>query len=683
MRFHVTTIALVFLCGLGLAGQTRTPEAQLKAAQHKAQVEGDLKGAIELYKELVGRSGTPRSVVAEALLDLAQTYEKLGVADARKVYEQILRDYIDQRTVAAMARERISALGTVTNWYAARPLLKLPNEIAVLTLLSDGRIGGTDWETGDLVIADPASGAISHVVRGDIFSASSRPYSMFPVLSPDGRQVAYEWFGTETKEQRGELRAMSLDKGVKPRSLFADPAGVANVTPIAWSKDSTSILACLEKIAPAGSANPGGRGDFDLVWVSVGDGGVKLLKSFEWWNSGTGAPNDLGKVSLSPDGGSIAYSVPDRQGAADRSIFVMRSDGSDVRRIVTGGANEYPIWTPDGTRLLFLSDRSGDYALWSVEVGGRNQATVIKNGMERVILHGLLPSGTLVYEDSGLDPLILAEFDQPIGTNNKPSLRTIETLNGQVPAWSPDGRYLAYKRRTNNPNRPVEMVVRTSDSGELKTYAAPIPGTMRTGRPTWYADGAMQPFLRNGFRLKASGATLETITAPSTLPMGQVSPDGNTLYVSTAGGIDQFDVASGIRRGNISLPPSWRFAALSPNGQLAALVRFNDTKTPSQLAVIGIDGSGFRQLPTAVIGATSATVIWTRDSSALLVKVDVRKNVSSIQRVPLDGGAPVTIASELGELLSFDLSPDGRRIAYSLNPPTTDVWMLDVKAALK
>ena len=41
-----------------------------------------------------------------------------------------------------------------------------------------------------------------------------------------------------------ELRAVSLDKGAKPRSLFADPERVANVTPIAWSKDSATVLAC-------------------------------------------------------------------------------------------------------------------------------------------------------------------------------------------------------------------------------------------------------------------------------------------------------------------------------------------------------------------------------------------------------------------------------------------------------
>jgi Tol biopolymer transport system component len=342
-------------------------------------------------------------------------------------------------------------------------------------------------------------------------------------------------------------------------------------------------------------------------------------------------------------------------------------------------------WTPDGTHLLFLSNRSGDPALWSMPLRERGDGTptVVKNGIGRVILHGVLSSGTLVYEEMGLDPLIVAEFVQPVGPNGAPSLRTLETLNGQAPAWSPDGRYLAYKRRTTNPGRPFEMVVRTSDSGELRTYS-PVAGAMGDGRPTWYNDGTVQAIWRSGIRLKTAGSALEEVEVPRTLPMGYVSPDGHTLYATgNNGGVDTFDVTSGTRTGSISLPEGWRFAALSPNGQSLALVSFANDKAPTRLGLIGIDGTGFRQLQTSVLGPGVQTVSWTRDSTALLVEVQTRKNVSSIQRVALDGGAPVTIASDLGELLSFAISPDGRRIAYSINRPTTDVWMLELKAASK
>ncbi len=680
MRTQIIVIlALCISLGHAVIGQARSPEAQLKAAQHKARVEGDLKTAIEQYKQLLARRDVPRSVAAEAMLDLAQSYEKLGITDARKLYEQILRDYADQRAIATTARERFAVLAdSPSRGYAARQLLQLPNAIAVLTLLHDGRIGGTDWSTGDIILADPSDGAVSRVVRGDI-SAKPGPHGMYPVLSPDGRQLAYQWF--TDGNQPGSLRALSMERGGTSRTLIADVTGVSYVTPIAWSRDSTSILVCLEK--PRSAV---GGGAFELAWVTADTGAIKTLKSFESWRSGVGAPHSIGTVSLSPDAAWIAYSVPDRQGALDRSIFVIHADGTRERRVVSGGTNDQPAWTPDGSHLVFLSNRSGDSALWSVAVSERGDSTpsIVKNGVGRMWIHGMLKSGTLVYEEPGLDPLIVAEFDQPLSRDRTPSLRTLDTLNGTAPAWSLDGRYLAFKRRTTNPGRPVEMVVRTVDTGELRTYSSRAQ-TMGAGRPTWYADGTVQAIRRSGIRLNLGGAALEEVSVPATLPMGLLSPDGRTLFSvdSSDGVVDIFDVASGTRTGGVPLSSGWRPARLSPDGRTLALVRAANDGVQTRLAVIGIDGSGFRELPGSFAGATTYSVSWTRDGTALLAKMDTVKDVSSIQRVPIDGGKPTTIATNLGELLSFDISPDQRRIAYSINRPTTDVWMLDLRGALK
>src|SRR5512139_3644661 len=86
--------------GLVPAQTERSAEVQLKAAMHKEQVEGDLKAAIKLYQRIVEESAANRAVAAKALLQMGQCYEKLGQADARKAYQQLLSRYADQKEAA-------------------------------------------------------------------------------------------------------------------------------------------------------------------------------------------------------------------------------------------------------------------------------------------------------------------------------------------------------------------------------------------------------------------------------------------------------------------------------------------------------------------------------------------------------------------------------------------------------
>jgi len=99
-------------------------QAAFKAAMDKETVEGDLKGAIEQYKKLAQSSD--RALAARALIQMAGCYQKLGDAEARKIYEQIVRDYGDQREAVTIARARLGAAsataaraGMESQWRAA------------------------------------------------------------------------------------------------------------------------------------------------------------------------------------------------------------------------------------------------------------------------------------------------------------------------------------------------------------------------------------------------------------------------------------------------------------------------------------------------------------------------------------------------------------------------------------
>jgi TolB protein len=77
---------------------------------------------------------------------------------------------------------------------------------------------------------------------------------------------------------------------------------------------------------------------------------------------------------FSPDGGRIVFtrSTP---GGTGSTIMLMNADGSDPQPLTDGAAHDQdPAWSPDGTRIVFRSDRStGDPAttqFWVMQGNG-------------------------------------------------------------------------------------------------------------------------------------------------------------------------------------------------------------------------------------------------------------------------------------------------------------------------
>ena len=112
-----TTVALagIIILSAGLQGLWSAPPQEnpavlLRAAIEKEEVDGDLNAAIEQYKQVIKIAGANRAVAAQALLRLGGCYEKRGPEEARKTYEQLIRDYGEQSREVAAARQRLAAL---------------------------------------------------------------------------------------------------------------------------------------------------------------------------------------------------------------------------------------------------------------------------------------------------------------------------------------------------------------------------------------------------------------------------------------------------------------------------------------------------------------------------------------------------------------------------------------------
>src|SRR6516162_2178053 len=99
------TMALTALVALPQGSAERA----LEAAIHEEAVAGDLKGAIEKYREIVARKDTPKPIAANALLHMGECYEKLGLRrQAHESYTRVVRDF-ESESAAAQARAKIDS----------------------------------------------------------------------------------------------------------------------------------------------------------------------------------------------------------------------------------------------------------------------------------------------------------------------------------------------------------------------------------------------------------------------------------------------------------------------------------------------------------------------------------------------------------------------------------------------
>lgn len=137
----------------------------------------------------------------------------------------------------------------------------------------------------------------------------------------------------------------------------------------------------------------------------------------------------IGDPQISPDGKSVAYvqSVVDREKNASTSTIWLAPLGGGEARQLTGGPkhDSHPRFSPDGTKLLFESDRSGESQLWVLDLaagGEAKQLTTIATGASTGIWS---PNGKHVAFVSAVYP----EFsDKPYAESNEANKKKAEEI---------------------------------------------------------------------------------------------------------------------------------------------------------------------------------------------------------------------------------------------------------------
>jgi Tol biopolymer transport system component/serine/threonine protein kinase len=231
-------------------------------------------------------------------------------------------------------------------------------------------------------------------------------------------------------------------------------------------------------------------------------------------------------LDVSPDGRRIAYSS-DRTGNQD--IWVMPIGGEPVQLTMDLAPDWSPGWSPDGQTLAFYSYRSGDRELWKMPAAG-GPATQLTKSMGLDAGAHWSPDGREIAfrsERTGNSDIwvISADGKQSRQITNHPA-------SDGLPTWSPDGLWLAF----NSNRRAGNLVWRTSSQGgeaeQLTTRGGRSPRWSHDGKHVYFSGATESP--GNYWRVSVSDRTERPLTnfvgKRGTLGIMPPADDGKFLY---------------------------------------------------------------------------------------------------------------------------------------------------------
>ncbi|MGB6001175.1 MAG: hypothetical protein WBG67_07510 [Thermoanaerobaculia bacterium] len=559
----------------------------------------------------------------------------------------------------------------------------------------DGRyLVFTDWTTGDLAVRDLVTDENRRVTNKGPFHKVVEWVEFFMRFSGDGKQLAYIW------DKNGyELRAINVD-GSGSRFIYRDePEQGEMLRAFDWSADGKYVAAVVPR-----PGSPTTDSTLQIALVHVADGSVQGLKAL------SGPVPDEQRMSFSPDGRFLAYDFPVNGKLQKRDIFVLPLDGGEeISGVAHPGNDRLLDWTPDGSALLFTSDRAGAPDAWLQPLeDGKPQGVAQRvrgNLREDIRPLGFARNGDYYYATSETGQLEVyaasLDLEKSLVTESPAPVPQIASSN-QGPDWSPDGKSLAYIRNGNS------IVIRQLETGmerSLTPKALQNIFTVGWGERylRWSPNGRhlLAPQNRTLFLVDVKSGEATPVVTDRRSRYGRWSRDGEEVFYARQLGLN--DATVQIVRLNLEtqqkevlytseLPgENLNSLEVSPDGRWLAFsdVALNKTTGDDEtvLMVMPVDGGRPRLLLEVPVSETVKVVGWTPNTQEILFARDPKlaaKPSTTLWRIGNDGGEPRKLELGLNVLGSIRFHPDGRRVAFDSGQRGAEIWVMeDVLSLLK
>lgn len=520
----------------------------------------------------------------------------------------------------------------------------------------DGRyLSYRDPEMGGLMVRDLIKGKSEHVVKA---SERWKEFVTASAMSPDGSQIVYGWFG---KNGGIQLRLVERD-GKRDRVLYQHPVAVW-AQPACWSANGEQIVADFQMVS--------GSGSNQLALISVRDGSIRVVKALAWAFPGG--------VALDPSGRFLAYHIQRSSASPEREIRLINLQ-NDEETLPLGGPSDNVClgWSPDGSQLLFTSNRRSTIDCWAQRLkDGKPQGApeLLKQDLGPVTPMGITRAGGLYYRrDASAKEVHIAKLDLDLKefvSQPKPLTRKFQGHEAE-PQWSPNGTQLAYLSRGM-------LCVRPTDTGEDREYPLKI-GNFHS--PAWSADG-------KSIRVTTSHENEQPGTFRVDLATGEaqrLEQHGFFLFPvadETVGfqrvmQLPQQILSRNLRSGEekvlYKLAQGEFFAGgwmLSPNAQYLAFgtVQEEGTGWKGMVKCIAAAGGEPRELMSSTNGFSGLT--WFPDSQRVLARCG-----EQLCAIPIDG-QPLRKMKVPADASEFSIHPSGQQVAFVAKTTRVELWLME------